>query len=286
MLEDLSAREREIFNLLLEGISPKEIAYRLHVSDHTVAFHRGNLYRKLGINSLHELFAKYSSAHLESALPDGTLVPVNDLTDPPEQMLHFVAVPQKRKWLRLLIPVCALIIAVSMFLTWFFLIKPSAPKVEAIASRTYDTINLRAERWKSNQDHGEIWTSKDIKLSSFFTGTLKRGCKFQISGTVNKELKHVTIDLFQIQRNGDWKWVGAPNVTVAASGSFNIIIDMYYLLFDLAPSDKEVIVQLNNVINAFGNIAFGAIDSGKIPEDIPGGTIMATIRDFTISVIQ
>jgi DNA-binding CsgD family transcriptional regulator len=55
----LTDREREIFAMLLNGKSPKEIAHTLKVSFHTIAFHRTNLYRKLGIQSIQELFAKY-----------------------------------------------------------------------------------------------------------------------------------------------------------------------------------------------------------------------------------
>jgi len=57
---NLTDRERELFTMLLNGKSPKEIAYTLKVSFHTIAFHRTNLYRKLGIQSIQELFAKYT----------------------------------------------------------------------------------------------------------------------------------------------------------------------------------------------------------------------------------
>jgi len=56
---NLTDREREIFTMLLKSLSPKEIAHTLKVSYHTVVFHRQNLYRKLGIQSRAELFAKY-----------------------------------------------------------------------------------------------------------------------------------------------------------------------------------------------------------------------------------
>ena len=59
---NLTPREKEIFTMLLEGISPKEIAFTLKVSYDTVCFHQKNLYRKLGIQSRMELFARYSSA--------------------------------------------------------------------------------------------------------------------------------------------------------------------------------------------------------------------------------
>jgi len=57
--ENLTPREQEIFNLLLEGIQPKEIAYNLQISYRTVDVHRSNLYRKLGVNSIQELIVKY-----------------------------------------------------------------------------------------------------------------------------------------------------------------------------------------------------------------------------------
>ncbi len=46
--------------MLLAGRAPKEIAFTLKVSYYTVLFHQKNLYRKLGIQSRAELFARYS----------------------------------------------------------------------------------------------------------------------------------------------------------------------------------------------------------------------------------
>jgi len=59
MLENITQREREIFNLLLKGLSPKEIAYNLNISYDTVLTHQKNLYVKLGVNSINELLVKY-----------------------------------------------------------------------------------------------------------------------------------------------------------------------------------------------------------------------------------
>ena len=55
----LTTREQEICKLLLEGIAPKEIAYKLNISYGTILTHQRNLYRKLGVKSIQELFAKY-----------------------------------------------------------------------------------------------------------------------------------------------------------------------------------------------------------------------------------
>jgi DNA-binding NarL/FixJ family response regulator len=51
----LSMREREILQLIAEGKSAKEIAYVLTISIKTVAFHRDNLKRKLGLRTTAEL---------------------------------------------------------------------------------------------------------------------------------------------------------------------------------------------------------------------------------------
>jgi DNA-binding NarL/FixJ family response regulator len=55
----LSAREREMLQLVAEGKSSKEVAFILDISPKTVAFHRDNLKRKLGLRSTAEL-TKYA----------------------------------------------------------------------------------------------------------------------------------------------------------------------------------------------------------------------------------
>jgi DNA-binding NarL/FixJ family response regulator len=51
----LSAREREILQLVAEGRSAKEMAHVLDISIKTVAFHRDNIKRKLGLRTTAEL---------------------------------------------------------------------------------------------------------------------------------------------------------------------------------------------------------------------------------------
>jgi DNA-binding NarL/FixJ family response regulator len=51
----LSAREREILQLIAEGKSRKEIAYAAAISEKTVAFHKTNLKHKLGLSSTAQL---------------------------------------------------------------------------------------------------------------------------------------------------------------------------------------------------------------------------------------
>jgi DNA-binding CsgD family transcriptional regulator len=56
----LTAREQEVFDLLLKGDAPKKIGHKLKISYHTVLGHQKNLYRKLSVNSINELLIKYS----------------------------------------------------------------------------------------------------------------------------------------------------------------------------------------------------------------------------------
>jgi DNA-binding CsgD family transcriptional regulator len=116
MLEDLTVRERELFDLLLEGVSPKEIAHKLNITLHTVAYHRTKLYNKLGVQSIQELFAKYSTNGKE----------------PPPEALEAEATapvsPPPEKKLKVLLPVgiAALALSVLLVLTMTLNRKPSA----------------------------------------------------------------------------------------------------------------------------------------------------------------
>lgn len=55
----LSARERQIITMVLQGYSSESIAHNLDISPGTVKIHRKNIYRKLRISTQAELFAAY-----------------------------------------------------------------------------------------------------------------------------------------------------------------------------------------------------------------------------------
>lgn len=52
--DNLSEREKEVYDLLCDGKNYREIAENLFVSPNTVRFHLKNIYRKLGVKSRHE----------------------------------------------------------------------------------------------------------------------------------------------------------------------------------------------------------------------------------------
>lgn len=58
-LEVLSDRERDILDLIAEGLLNKEIADRLNIAGGTVKQHNYNIYRKLNVNNRVEAIRKY-----------------------------------------------------------------------------------------------------------------------------------------------------------------------------------------------------------------------------------
>ena len=54
-IAELSPRERSVLTMLAEGLSSKEIAFKLGLSMHTVVNHRSNLMRKTGLNRVAQL---------------------------------------------------------------------------------------------------------------------------------------------------------------------------------------------------------------------------------------
>jgi two-component system response regulator FixJ len=54
-LQTLTAREREVLDMMVAGKANKVIAFELAISERTVEFHRGKIMKKMGTRSLAEL---------------------------------------------------------------------------------------------------------------------------------------------------------------------------------------------------------------------------------------
>ncbi|AUH51193.1 DNA-binding response regulator [Chromobacterium sp. ATCC 53434] len=61
-LSRISGREREVLELVADGLSSKEIARELDLSPRTIEVHRANLFSKLGVDSLADLIRFYLKA--------------------------------------------------------------------------------------------------------------------------------------------------------------------------------------------------------------------------------
>lgn len=63
----LTAREREMLDLLCQGFVNKEVADKLHISYNTVKVHFNNIYKKLHVRSRTEAVLKFMHDHKEPA---------------------------------------------------------------------------------------------------------------------------------------------------------------------------------------------------------------------------
>jgi DNA-binding CsgD family transcriptional regulator len=116
-LSALTSREQEILNLLLKGVSPKEIAYNLNINYKTYDTHRSNLYHKLGVRSIQELMAKYSPDQIKTG--GASSGETGQTPEPSENK------PAKGRLSRLLVPVGIAVLAVSLSFNMYFFIKSS-----------------------------------------------------------------------------------------------------------------------------------------------------------------
>ena len=50
-VDALTPREREVLEMLASGLSNKEIAWRMKISEHTVKFHVASIFAKLDVST-------------------------------------------------------------------------------------------------------------------------------------------------------------------------------------------------------------------------------------------
>ena len=65
--ESLSPREKEVFELIVDGKANKVVAIDLGLSERTVEIHRGNVMEKMGARSVAHLVKMYLTLHSDRA---------------------------------------------------------------------------------------------------------------------------------------------------------------------------------------------------------------------------
>ena len=162
---------------------------------------------------------------------------------------------------------------------------------ESITPRTFDTIFLRAYRWTAVDGitTGENWGSgPSIYLSDFFDGTFIKSVplKLQIKGTIDTELIQLMSELHYYRDGKFGGYLGNGTGGQVDLGNFEKTISVN-LSNDIDQDKKhEIIVQLTNELWGIylPTGVYYTNNNVTIPEDIPNGTIMATIRNFSIEV--
>jgi len=134
MHEVLTPREQEILNMLLEGISPKEISNRLNISYATVDFHRSKLYRKLGVHNIQELHFMFKSKKQQipetanNAEPQ-TISQIDSMEDQSLKQQVFILPEKNNIQLLLLIFSGILNIVFIVLLAWYLIKEHSTPVI-------------------------------------------------------------------------------------------------------------------------------------------------------------
>jgi len=155
MNEALTPREKEVLDMLLEGVSPKEIAYKLNVSRKTIDFHKTKLYTKLDVKNIQELLARYNLQNSKK----------QDIAHPAGKSRKF-----RISILAVMMVSSVLVILVLLFL----LLKPAASN-ETETPRTFNTIHLQVGRFTFENGNGtpqymEFYVSQPLNFIDLYDG--------------------------------------------------------------------------------------------------------------------
>jgi len=120
MQKKLTSREQEVLDLLLKGLTAKEIAYSLNIKYATVDFHRNRLYHKLDVKGIQELFIKYGKSESEAEYLDHAEQenPDTVITADAAETIDVSLIKTKRK---LKAPILITVLVISIFLNAYFI---------------------------------------------------------------------------------------------------------------------------------------------------------------------
>jgi DNA-binding CsgD family transcriptional regulator len=294
-----TAREQEILKSLLEGVTSKEIAFKLNISPRTVEYHRSNIYKKTDVCNFQELLARYSPITARQEAPFSV----------PESYSSQLQKSKNKQAVKILIPAAVFILIISIIPLWYFTIKTyfSKPAVEIPAAHvfldhTYDTLHLRANRYYNYEldMHGQCYSTllQDIKFRHFYSGTVDDLLPIpydwytvRISGTAEMELENVKLNLALLPYgSGDWIYLGGgdSNYVSIGPGYFSAetqIKKNYYKVSELPPGEI-VFILLTDLFQVHNKNPEYSFDSGlRIPDNVPDRTIITTVRNFKIEPV-
>ncbi|MCL2722285.1 MAG: LuxR C-terminal-related transcriptional regulator [Treponema sp.] len=173
-VENLTKKEMQIFNLMLEGVTPKEIGYRLNIVYSTVDYHRQKIYSKLGVHTINELLTKYKSKQDDEIAENVISVGYTNVKDiiaiKPEQSSDFVyrkpmfLHSQKKKLV--LISAGAVFFGICLLIIWYSIFGNSASKY-FIYNHNMLLLSRHAE-WRASinafDEDGKIGSSAVLRV--------------------------------------------------------------------------------------------------------------------------
>jgi len=153
----------------------------------------------------------------------------------------------------------------------------------------YDALYLYAQRWETSVGRGENWNSYDQVHLSDFSAPIKpkRGdvLSFKISGVSDVELKYIRFEIFSHDRNED-KWIGGSDLADLSTSFNNYSIEAS--ISEEPIPNASIYIQIANVLwheNTAANY-FYVDNKIKLADDVEDGAVMATIKNFKISLVS
>ncbi|MGD8405258.1 MAG: helix-turn-helix transcriptional regulator [Anaerolineales bacterium] len=137
----LSEREKDVVNLLLQGKSNKQVALELGISNRTVEFHLSNVYAKLGVTSRTEAVLLLTEGYLrESTGGDENRIQVKSTVDGNSESLENGVKPIARRIpMRNLFYFIGGVLLTTLLVVALVLANPHAKNSEVVPTQPFQT---------------------------------------------------------------------------------------------------------------------------------------------------
>jgi len=226
----LKPREQKLFEMLLNGIPPKEIAHNLGVTYNALLYHQKQLYRKLGVHSVRELVEKYAPAAKVNAA--GTIAPESGQTMQ-ENPAAGKAAPRKKtlpfKWL----VISGIVLFAVVLLFILFMVKPTDKGHPAVFNRWKTFTDKTGSSVTITVTPDDVIDGKPF-VSYTMSGVLAGAEGWHTAGIIlypvpltHKAMKRITAFSFKVLGDGKPYKVNIPTTdTQLSEGS-----DHYKIMF-------------------------------------------------------
>ncbi|MCL2175954.1 MAG: helix-turn-helix transcriptional regulator [Treponema sp.] len=256
----LTAREQEIFDKLLAGISGKEIAQELRISYDTVNYHRKKLYKKLGVGNITELFTKYKAGY--------RVIPANMIMEDKVE-------PKRRLLLNILIPLAILITAAFLITEVLLQVQQKNKSFIAVIDPWYPVYNSGSKSQISRNNEmidgkaelvvtisGSLFDDKDASgYEGFYAGEglPYAGVIGEVSGKSLQAIRSMNSMSFKAKGDGSEYCIRFPTFETMDG-------DHYVYVFETV---KDEIFNINiNIPGDIGRLGWSGKDADFIQNNI------------------
>ena len=192
-------RETEVLRLLQQGLSNKQIAMALGITERTVEFHLSNIFTKLGVNSRTEAVIRLADQAIQQpsvtstgpAIRDSTVEKTVETVENGAKSIRFARVPLKKKMV-LYIAGAILFLGVCLYTLLFSSTAPSLYKGTKLpqlpATQTEQPAESVAPTLSITQPASHMYTqiignsTISLELKWFYIDAQRMNLQFTVSG--------------------------------------------------------------------------------------------------------